>query len=109
MDVDTPTRRRLSNLRGRGFVVAVLWRANRSGSYRLVVTPGSALTEEDRRTLKEHREALLDLLVSEIDSPWVDCPLGWPHDSPAWNGGGFGWTPMTRRDNGFTPEEEASS
>ncbi len=62
----------LTALRANGFAV----RIREDGL--LGVTPAERLSADDRGALKEHKEALLDLLWQEIDSPYLDHPLGWP-------------------------------
>ncbi len=86
----------LAALRRRGFAV----RIREDG--RLGVTPAERLSADNRDALREHKEAILDLLWSELEPGPVP---GWPHDSPNWDGTGYRWTPMTTSD-GFTPESE---
>ncbi len=90
----------LATLRQRGHRVE--FRPRDDVSFRLVVTPAERLSADDRDALKEHKEALLDLLWSELEPGPVP---GWPHDSPNWDGTGYRWKPMTTTD-GFTPESE---
>ena len=73
----------LQSLKGKGVAVTTRHREDYSRPVRLVVTPGSALTEADRKGLKEHREALLDLLHEELPAEGAD--INFPYaDRPAW-------------------------
>ncbi len=67
----------LTGLRRRGFILTPGpdWRS-------LFLEPFSLLTEADRTALREHREAVLDLLWEDVMSPYLDNPLGWLGDLP---------------------------
>jgi hypothetical protein len=66
----------LARLRARQLTVELRTPADPAAPLRLVVTPGSALTDEDKAALKEHREALLDLLWAE-PHPSDQREIGW--------------------------------
>jgi hypothetical protein len=66
----------LDALRARGLTVELCTPDDPAAPLRLVVTPGSALTDEDKAGLKTHREALLDLLWAE-PHPSDGREIGW--------------------------------
>ena len=87
MDSSEPARPLLDSLRERGLTVELRRPDDPAAKLRLIVGPGSALTDADRAALKEHKDALLDLLWEEqspLYEPGQD--FTWPADHPRWNG-----------------------
>lgn len=75
-DTGTPAALFLADLRSRGLTIELRTPDDPAAPLRLVVTPGSALTEVDKIALKEHREALLDALWAE-PHPSDGREIGW--------------------------------
>lgn len=74
---DTCALRLLLELRARGLSVSA-----RGGV--LVVSPGSALSADERERVRAAKEQLLDLLWDE-DTGTATRALAWPQDSPCWD------------------------
>jgi hypothetical protein len=88
----------LRSLRSRGFVV----RLREDGM--IGITPAERLTEADRQAIRGRRDSLLDALWAE-PHPSDGRAIGWPADSPSWDGSGWKCRPMTTPKEGTRKEK----